>query len=368
MRPGIAGSGGQRERTREARRRSSPRVTVVIPTHQYGRYLPGCVASVLGQHGVDLDVLIVDDASTDETATITDALLAADDRIQVIRHRRNHGHIATFDEGLFAATGTYVVKLDADDLLPAGALARATELLDACPDVGFVSGRPVHFRGDAPPRRALGSSRVRSWTVWSGHDWIAARCRAGCNTISNPEVVMRAEVMRAAGGQKACVPHTSDFELWLQMAALADVGRVNGPAQGCYREHDQSMQRTIHAGLLMDLVGLRDAYASAFAGAAGTLADADELHATARRRLAAIALDLACRAYDRPSSPLPVDELVAFAHDVWPDTESLAEWQRLLRRRRARSAIAQKRFVGRAISRRAAEEVNRWQWQRTGRR
>jgi glycosyltransferase involved in cell wall biosynthesis len=345
-----------------------PTVTVVIPTHDYGRYLAGCVMSVLGQPGVDLDVLIVDDASSDGTPAVTDALLAADDRIRVIRHRRNHGHIATFDEGLFAATGTYVVKLDADDLLPPGALARATDLLEACPHVGFVSGRPVHFAGAAPARRALRSTRVRSWTVWSGHDWVAARCRAGCNTISNPEVVMRTEVMRAAGGQKACVPHTSDFELWLQMAALADVGRVNGPPQGCYRVHAESMQRTIHAGVLADLVGLRDAYASAFAGAAGALHDAAELHAIARRRLAANALDLACRAYDRPSSRLPVDELVAFALDVWPDTPALSGWRALERRRRTSPAITRHRYLGRAISRRAAEEVNRWQWQRTGQR
>lgn len=345
-----------------------PRVTVVVPTHDYGRYLGGCVASVLGQPGVDLDVLIVDDASTDGTAAITDGLLAADDRVRVIRHRRNRGHIATFDAGLRAATGTYVVKLDADDLLPPGALARATELLEACPAVGFVSGRPLHFAGPAPRRRAMRSARVRSWTVWPGHDWIAARCRAGCNTISNPEVVMRTEVMRAAGGQKACVPHTSDFELWLQMAALADVGRVNGPPQGCYRVHPESMQRTIHAGVLADLTGLRDAYASAFAGAAGALADADELHATARRRLATSALDLACRAYDRPGSALPVDELVAFALDVWPDSPALAGWAALERRRRVATTIGRHLFVGRAITRRAAEEVNRWNWQRTGRR
>jgi glycosyltransferase involved in cell wall biosynthesis len=312
--------------------------------------------------------VIVDDASTDETPALTDWLHPADDRNRENRHRRNHGHIATFAEGLDAATGTYVVKLDADDLLPPGARARATDLLEACPHVGFVSGRPVHFSGSMPRRGTIRATRVRSWTVWPGRDWLAARCRAGCNTISNPEVVMRTEVMRAAGGQKACVPHTSDFELWLQMAALADVGRVDGPPQGCYRVHAESMQRTVHAGVLADLIGLRDAYASAFAGAAGTVDDAEALHDTAKRRLAANALDLACRAYDRPSSPLPVAELVAFALDVWPDARSLPEWRGLERRQRTGSAITRHRFVGRAISRRAAEEVNRWHWQRTGQR
>ena len=89
----------------DGRSRPLPRVTVVIPTHDYGRYLLDATASVLGQRGVDLDVVIVDDASTDETPALTDALLAADDRVRAIRHRRNHGHIATFSEGLDAATG-----------------------------------------------------------------------------------------------------------------------------------------------------------------------------------------------------------------------------------------------------------------------
>lgn len=358
-------SGGGRD---QRRGQGLPRVTVVIPTHDYGRYLLDCTTSVLGQRGVDLDVVIVDDASRDGTVELTDGLLAADDRVRVIRHRRNRGHIATFAAGLDAATGTYVVKLDADDLLPPGALARATDLLEANPSVGFVSGRPIHFSTAAPRRSALRPSRVRGWTVWLGRDWLAARCRAGCNVISNPEVVMRTEVMRAAGGQKACVPHTSDFELWLQMAALADVGRIDGPPQGCYRVHPQSMQRTVHAGVLADLVGLRDAYASAFAGAAGGVPGAGELHDTARRRLASIALDLACRAYDRPGSRLPVAELEAFALDVWPDADALREWRALERRRRTTGSITRHRFVGRAITRRATEEVSRWQWQRTGQR
>jgi len=339
-------------------------VSVVVPTYNYGRFLSGCMASVLTQPGVDLDVLVIDDASTDDTAPVTDQLAASDPRVRVIRHRRNWGHVDSFNEGLFAATGTYVVKLDADDLLPPGALARATDLLEACPDVGFVSGRPLHFAGD-PPRRA--STRVRSWTVWSGHDWIAARCRRACNTISNPEVVMRTEVMRLAGGQKASVPHTSDFELWLQMAALSDVGRVNGPPQGLYRVHAESMQRTIHAGLIADLEGIRDAFASAFAGAAGGLADAGTLHATAQRRLATNALDLACRAYDR-GSDLPVDELVAFALDIYPDAVDLPAWRGLSLRRSWPNGVARSPLLARAVTRRAAEEVNRWQWQRTGRR
>jgi hypothetical protein len=100
------------------------------------------------------------------------------------------------------------------------------------------------------------------------------------------------------------------------------------------------------------------------------LPDAEELHATARRTLATKALDLACRSFDR-GSDLPVDELVAFALDVWPDATSLAGWRGLTRRRRVAGTGAgphRPQHLVRALSRRAAEEVDRWQWQRTGSR
>ena len=65
---------------------------------------------------------------------------------------------------------------------------------------------------------------------------------------------------------RAELPHTSDFLLWLQMASLADVARVNGPAQGYYRVHSQSLTRTVHADVLFDLRQRADAFTAVFAG------------------------------------------------------------------------------------------------------
>ena len=205
------------------------RVSVVIPAYNYGRYLEDCVRSVLDQHGVDVDVLILDDASTDDTAARATRLASRDHRVRVILHVTNRGHIATFNEGLFTAEGEYVVLLDADDLLPPGSLARATALLEAHPEVGLVFGRPLTFEA-MPPRPT--SEPLRGWTIWEGHEWIRQRCLNGANPIATPEVVMRTSVMRETGGMKPSLPHTGDFELWMQLAARASVGRVNGPPQG----------------------------------------------------------------------------------------------------------------------------------------
>ncbi len=325
-----------------------PRISVVVPAYNYARFLTECVRSVLAQEDVDLDVLIIDDASSDDTAEVALELARTDDRVKVIVHEQNKGHIDTFNEGLFAVDGTYVVLLDADDLLPVGSLARATALLEARPDVGFVSGWPVSFTGE-PPDVPVGE--VKSWSIWTGHDWDAARCESGYNCISTPEIVMRASVMRETGGMKASLPHTADFELWMQLAARSNVGRINGPPQGYYRIHSESMLRSSFAESVIDLAQRRDAFASLFAGPAGEWPDADLLHDTARRKLADQALGRASRAYERGrTDEVAVDELIRFAFDVWPNAQQLPEWRALTRRRRVGPQVAKimPPFVARA--------------------
>ena len=75
------------------------RVDVIVPCYNYGRFLRECVESVLGQP-VDVRVLIIDDASTDDTPEVAAALAAEDARVEFRRHAVNRGHIATYNEGL----------------------------------------------------------------------------------------------------------------------------------------------------------------------------------------------------------------------------------------------------------------------------
>src|SRR5437879_1536330 len=121
------------------------RVDVIIPCYNYAHYLRSCVESVLTQP-VDVRVLIIDDASPDDTTAVAASLAAADSRVEYRRHDVNRRHIATYNEGLDWASGDYTLLLSADDLLVPHALARAVHLLDSRPEVGFAYGRHLKFQ------------------------------------------------------------------------------------------------------------------------------------------------------------------------------------------------------------------------------
>src|SRR5258708_7132537 len=97
------------------------KVDVVVPCYNYGRFLRSCVGSVLEQSVRDLRVLIIDDASTDDSLSVARKLASDDPRVSVIAHSRNQGHISTYNEGIAWASAGYFLLLSADDLLVVGA-------------------------------------------------------------------------------------------------------------------------------------------------------------------------------------------------------------------------------------------------------
>ena len=276
--------------------RRVPRVSVVVPLYNYGHFLDECVGSILSQEGVEVDVLIIDDASTDESLSIAEAIADRESRVRVSPNVRNLGMVPTMNRGLWEVDGEYLVKFDADDVLTPGALARATALMEAHPSVGFVYGFPVTFSQSPPPPAR---TKVRSWTIWAGHDWIRIRCRKGANCIYQPKVVMRASALRRAGKYRVELGHAPDFDMWMRLAAVADVGRVNGPAQGYYRIHSQSWQRTMSDFYLKDLDRHRQIFASLFEEHGGKFPDAPRMSAMAAHSIALNAIDRASRAYER---------------------------------------------------------------------
>ncbi|MFY1636623.1 glycosyltransferase family 2 protein [Solwaraspora sp. WMMB335] len=343
-----------------------PTVSVIIPCYNYGHFLPESVPSALSQEGVQVEVIIVDDASTDDSAAVAEKFAGADPRVRVVRHQKNTGHVVAFNDGLAEASGAYIHRLDADDLLTPGALARAVALFEHQPSVGLVYGHPSHFTTSPPPPAR---TQVRSWTIWSGGDWIAERCRRGVNCITTPEAVVRASVVEQIGPLSLRLKFAQDMEYWLRVAAVSDVGRIDGADQAWHRDHAASMSVTTGAGQLLDLRERRTVFETVFDGPGGRFSDATAMHRTARRALAGEALQIASHAYDRGrTAEVDVDSFIAFARETFADYQQLPQWRALQRRSRvgARLAPVVPPFAASVVWRRVQREVRYRRWVRAG--
>ncbi len=115
-----------------------PFVSVILPTYNSASFLPDAVGSVRMQRYEPLEIIVVDDGSTDRTGDVVDALEGAD--LRYLR-QENRGPGAARNAGLAAAQGEIIGFLDADDLWPEQKLARQLEVLIADPAVDIVHGR-----------------------------------------------------------------------------------------------------------------------------------------------------------------------------------------------------------------------------------
>jgi len=323
-------------------------VSVVIPCYRYGHFLEEAVSSVLDhQEGVDARVLIIDDASPDDSAQTARKIAAGDSRIEVVVHRENKGNIATYNEGLLEwAAGDYTLLMSADDRLTQGALRRARDLLDAHPEVGFVYGRSLWVMdGAALPRPR---TTVRGWSVWPGQWWIERRFRQAENPITSPEIIVRTSLQKRVGGYDPQLPRAADMEMYMRLAAHADVGFVRGVDQAYYRVHSENMSKAVSA--LGDLRQRRAVFEVVLERYRERLQDTDRLSDSVHRRLSREALWAAGRVYDRgrlrrsdtarrlmgagvEEAEQDIDELVAFAAECWTDVKRLSLYRALEARR-----------------------------------
>ena len=293
-------------------------VSVFVPCYNYAHFLPECVASIVSQPGVDVRVLVIDDASSDNTPEVAADLAAHDSRVEYRRHSKNCGHIATYNEGLAWANGDYTVLLSADDKLTPGALLRASQLMDAHPEVGFVYGGCVKFNTGQPvpqPRLPSGPGR---WQIHNGLDWLEMICATGYSFINSPEVVVRTSLQHQLGGYRPELPHTGDLEMWMRFAVHAAVGQIVDADQAFYRLHGQNMHFDLFSAAAKDVQQRRAAYDSIFQDYRNSIPGWERLHKMADRSLACDALWAVCQAcYRRQVAQTPVIELIKYANSSY---------------------------------------------------
>lgn len=312
-------------------------VDVVVPCYRYGHFLEQCVNSVLEQSDVAVRVLVIDDASPDDTAAVAVALMRRDARVHLIRHAVNRGHIATYNEGLAWASAEYVLLLSADDHLLPGALARATAVLDAHPEAAFAFGHAIVLADDDTDRstRIYNARKASGAKVVSGPKFVAMS--GASNMVATPTAVVRTTLQHAVGGYRPELPHSGDMEMWLRLATLGSVAILRAD-QAVYRRHSANMSTAYYLKSRMpDLEHRRQAIDSFFADVGHALPKPQRAQQRMYRLLAREALGLASEAFDENDNAA-LNALTNFAARMDPRAAlslpalTLAAKQRLGRR------------------------------------
>jgi glycosyltransferase involved in cell wall biosynthesis len=121
----------------------SPGLSIIIPVHNVARYLPSCIESIINQRCKNIEVVLVNDRSTDECAAICDRYAALHDGIRVVHLAANLGVAEARNQGLAAATGDYITFVDGDDCLLPGSLDRLQREIERLAPIDVVICRYV---------------------------------------------------------------------------------------------------------------------------------------------------------------------------------------------------------------------------------
>jgi glycosyltransferase involved in cell wall biosynthesis len=331
-------------------------VDVVVPCYQYGRFLRGCVASILNQGITDVRVLIIDNASTDDSAAVARRLSAENGRISVVARPVNLGLHASFNEGIDWATADYFMVLYADDLLAPGSLARALPVMERHPEVVLAFGREmVVGPEDLLPADEPHSSEA-DWRILPGPQLLERLCRTGrpdeeLLIIGSSATLVRTSAQKRAGHFRPKLAHTSDFEMWLRLARLGAAAQTD-LVQGIRRVHPASRSSAGIRNVHMWNLHYEAAFESFFAHEGALLPDPKSLQRTARRALSERAYWGSGATLLRGDLGLAL-QLLRFALTRWPASAVIPPVGYLFRRKDTLShfgallSAAAKRLLGR---------------------
>jgi Glycosyl transferase family 2 len=188
---------------------ANPRVTVLMPVFNRERFLDDAIESVLEQDFSGLELLIVDDGSTDGTSALLQQWQRRDTRVVVITSAENQGIPSALNTGLAQARAPYVARLDSDDVMMPGRLAAQAAVLDCRPDVTLVSS--AYETMDADGRY------LDTWRGDEPHE-VVVYFLGFYNIVGGGGQVMfrRSEVL-AEGGYPCEYPSSEDYALWVRL-------------------------------------------------------------------------------------------------------------------------------------------------------
>lgn len=184
----------------------NPRISVILSVYNGGKYIKEAVESILNQTFKDFEFIIIDDGSTDTTASVLDSF--KDPRIIRLVNKNNIGLVQSLNKGLHVASGEFVARMDADDMSVSDRFEKQIDFLEKHPDVGVL--------GTAMQQVDAKGKILSVFQSPEKHDDILYRMLFD-TALAHATVMMRKDVVMQAGGYDPKFIHVEDTELWSRL-------------------------------------------------------------------------------------------------------------------------------------------------------
>lgn len=208
-----------------------PKTSVVIPCYNYAHYLPDAVGSVAAQTRADIEVVIVNDGSTDDTVRVAEGLIARYPALRIrLVDQENRGLPTARNNGIAAAAGEYILPLDADDMLAPEYVEKTAGLLDARPDLSIAYTFFTVF-GEVPD-----SDKALCY----GQDYFFEQLLIR-NIIPVTSMFRKAAWEETGGYKKEMSGGYEDWEFWITLGEAGHYGMLIREPLFLYRRHGTSM-------------------------------------------------------------------------------------------------------------------------------
>lgn len=208
-----------------------PAVSVIVPTYNYARFIRDCLDSIFSQTFKDLEVIVVDDGSTDNTEEVLEKYRGD---IHYI-HQENKGLPAARNRGIRSAQGEFLAFLDSDDLWLPGKLEEQIRVLRKDTDMGIVFSDASAFSEEG----VIQESILKEEDICIGQCF--QRLFMG-NYLVMPTVVIRKKCLDKSGMFDESLTAVEDYDLWLRISVFYRVGFVD-KVLAMYRVHPSNMSR-----------------------------------------------------------------------------------------------------------------------------
>ncbi|MEM4655218.1 MAG: glycosyltransferase [Thermosphaera sp.] len=232
-----------------------PKVSIIIPSYNHANYIEAAIQSVLTQTYGDLQVIVVDDGSTDESSSILQRL--TNEKVQVV-FQQNRGAHAAINRGLSMAEGKYLAILNSDDVYVPQRLEKAISILDANPEVGLVSSyiEIIDSKG-----KSLGIKQGYK----NCHPWSLERPDKSFRALDSLKLALVTENYLATTsnyifpratyekvGEFRPLRYTHDWDFALRLARIAEIYMIEEPLLK-YRVHPKNTIKEDKATMIFEI-------------------------------------------------------------------------------------------------------------------